>query len=477
MLFCSIEFIFLFMPTFLLIYYTVPEKYGNLVLFLGSLFFYAYGEHRFFWLILVSLVIHYALTRYSQGKSRKCQRVCLVVMLVYGFGMLFIFKYMDFFAANWNHLAVWLADRGSSVKLPHVNAPEVSLPLGISFYTFQIAAYAIDVYRGQVKPEERFVDLGAFLSMFPQLIAGPIVLYHDVSAQLKKRVLSWRHMENGIKTFIIGLSLKMLLANTFGILWNQVQTAGVSAASVPMAWLGALGYTFQIYFDFQGYSMMAMGLGEMLGFRIPRNFRHPYMATSVTDFWRRWHMTLSGWFKNYVYIPLGGSRHGKVRMLFNMFVVWLLTGLWHGATTAFIAWGALHGFFIIVERIGFKKILDKIGFLRYVYTGLVVLFGWVIFRVANLQPALQYIRRMLTPWQYTQSTYALRELIGNRCIVMAVVGVLGMGLLQVGIKRFCPTAEKLKGGVLELVYCMFLIVASMLLLVNGTYSPAIYLNF
>ena len=200
------------MPTFLLIYYTVPEKYGNLVLFLGSLFFYAYGEHRFFWLILVSLVIHYALTRYSQGKSRKCQRGCLVVMLVYGFGMLFIFKYMDFFAANWNHLAVWLADRGSSVKLPHVNAPEVSLPLGISFYTFQIAAYAIDVYRGQVKPEERFVDLGAFLSMFPQLIAGPIVLYHDVSAQLKKRVLSWRHMENGIKTFIIGLSLKMLLA-------------------------------------------------------------------------------------------------------------------------------------------------------------------------------------------------------------------------------------------------------------------------
>ena len=163
------------MPIFLLIYYTVPEKYGNLILFLGSLFFYAYGEHRFFWLILVSLVIHYALTRYSQGKSRKCQRICLVVMLVYGFGMLFIFKYMDFFVANWNHLAVWLADRGSSVKLPHVNAPEVSLPLGISFYTFQIAAYAIDVYRGQVKPEERFVDLGAFLSMFPQLIAGPIV--------------------------------------------------------------------------------------------------------------------------------------------------------------------------------------------------------------------------------------------------------------------------------------------------------------
>lgn len=259
MLFCSIEFIFLFMPIFLLIYYTVPEKYGNLILFLGSLFFYAYGERKFFWLILVSLVLHYGLTRYAEGKSRECQRVCLILLLLYGFGMLFVFKYMDFFAANWNHLAVWLTDRGSSIQLPQVTVPKVALPLGISFYTFQIAAYVIDVYRGQVKPEKRFIDLGAFLCMFPQLVAGPIVLYHDVAAQLKKRVLSWHHMENGIKTFIIGLSLKMLLANTFGTLWNQVQTAGVSSVSVPMAWLGALAYTFQIYFDFQGYSMMEIG--------------------------------------------------------------------------------------------------------------------------------------------------------------------------------------------------------------------------
>ena len=338
MLFCSIEFIFLFMPIFLLIYYTVPEKYGNLILFLGSLFFYAYGEHRFFWLILVSLVIHYALTRYSQGKSRKCQRICLVVMLVYGFGMLFIFKYMDSFVANWNHLAVWLADRGSSVKLPHVNAPEVSLPLGISFYTFQIAAYAIDVYRGQVKPEERFVDLGAFLSMFPQLIAGPIVLYHDVSAQL--------------------------------------------------------GYTFQIYFDFQGYSMMAMGLGEMLGFRIPRNFRHPYMATSVTDFWRRWHMTLSGGFKNYVYIPLGGSRHGKVRMLFNMFVVWSLTGLWHGAGWNFILWGMYYFSLLMIEKLFLLRFFEKYPVVGWCFTFPAVVTGWVIFASDNLSAVKTYLMQM-----------------------------------------------------------------------------------
>ena len=382
------------MPIFLLIYYTVPEKYGNLILFLGSLFFYAYGEHRFFWLILVSLVIHYALTRYSQGKSRKCQRICLVVMLAYGFGMLFIFKYMDFFVANWNHLAVWLADRGSSVKLPHVNAPEISLPLGISFYTFQIAAYAIDVYRGQVKPEERFVDLGAFLSMFPQLIAGPIVLYHDVSAQLKKRVLSWRHMENGIKTFIIGLSLKMLLANTFGILWNQVQTAGVSAASVPMVWLGALGYTFQIYFDFQGYSMMAMGLGEMLGFRIPRNFRHPYMATSVTDFWRRWHMTLGSWFRDYVYIPLGGSRCSKGKMIRNLLVVWLLTGMWHGAGWNFLLWGFLLFVLVTVEKLCLLKVFRRVPILGHVYMILAIPLSWLIFAISDPRQIWIYVQRL-----------------------------------------------------------------------------------
>ena len=332
----------------------------------------------------MSLVLHYGLTRYAEGKSRECQRVCLILLLLYGFGMLFVFKYMDFFAANWNHLAVWLTDRGSSIQLPQVTVPKVALPLGISFYTFQIAAYVIDVYRGQVKPEKRFIDLGAFLCMFPQLIAGPIVLYHDVAAQLKKRVLSWHHMENGIKTFIIGLSLKMLLANTFGTLWNQVQTAGVSSASVPMAWLGALAYTFQIYFDFQGYSMMAMGLGEMLGFRIPRNFRHPYMATSVTDFWRRWHMTLSSWFKNYVYIPLGGSRHGKLRMLFNMFVVWSLTGLWHGAGWNFVLWGLYYFALLAIEKLFLLKFFEKCPVIGWCFTFPAVVTGWVIFASDNL---------------------------------------------------------------------------------------------
>ena len=284
MLFCSIEFIFFFLPVFLLVYFLVPQSWSNVVLFAGSLFYYWYGEREYFILILLSLVIHYALWLFCAGKSRRVRRICLVIMLAYSFGMLFTFKYLDFFTENWNLLGAWLAARGSSIVLPQLEPPHLTLPLGISFYTFQISAYAMDVCRGQVKPEKRFASLGAFLCMFPQLIAGPIVLYHQVSRQLKRRKINWHHMENGIKTFIIGLSLKMLLANTFGTLWNQVQTWGVSSVSVALVWVGALAYTFQIYFDFQGYSMMAMGLGEMLGFRIPRNFNHPYTAVSVTDF-------------------------------------------------------------------------------------------------------------------------------------------------------------------------------------------------
>lgn len=413
MLFCSIEFIFLFLPLFLLIYYLVPVKYGNLVLFLGSLFFYAYGERVYFVLILLSLLVHYGLTLFAEGRSRRCQTVCLIVMLVYGFGMLFFFKYMNFFADNWNLLSDYLIARESEWQLPKVTVPEVTLPLGISFYSFQIAAYAIDVYRRQVEPEKNFVNLGAFLCMFPQLIAGPIVLYHQVSQQLKVRSINWRHMENGIKTFIIGLSQKMLLANTFDALWRQVQTAGVSAASVPLVWLGALGYTFQIYFDFQGYSLMAMGLGEMLGFRIPRNFRHPYMATSVTDFWRRWHMTLSGWFKNYVYIPLGGSRHGRARMIFNMLIVWSLTGLWHGAGWNFVLWGLYYFVLLTIEKLFLLKFFDKHRVIGWCYTFVAAVTGWVIFAMDSLDGLKLYLMRMFgylgEPSQWTMNMDILQQ--------------------------------------------------------------------
>lgn len=393
MLFCSIEFIFFFLPVFLLIYYLVPQRYSNLVLFLGSIFFYWYGEHRYFILILVSLAVHFILTAVSEGKSRGVQRLCLILMLAYGFGSLFVFKYLGFFQTNWNHLAAYLAAQ-KGWQLPALNLTVPDLPIGISFYTFQIAAYAVDVYRGRVKREKSFIRLGAFLCMFPQLIAGPIVLYGQVADRLKKRKLSWDRIEDGLKLFIIGLSLKMLLANTFGILWNQAQTWGISSLSVPVIWMAVFAYTFQIYFDFQGYSLMAMGLGEMLGFKIPRNFRHPYTAISVTDFWRRWHITLSGWFRDYVYIPLGGSRKGLPRTILNMFIVWAFTGLWHGASWNFVLWGLYYFVLLVIERLFLGKILQHLPGLRWAYTFIAVSTGWVIFAVTDLSVLRSFLSGM-----------------------------------------------------------------------------------
>ena len=480
MVFSTSIFIYLFLPITLLIYYIAPKKSKNFIILLSGLVFYSWGEPIYVVVMLISTMIDYfagLVMNHFEGKKLP-RKLCLIVSVVMNLGLLGVFKYSGFIAENINAIA------GSQIiDINNMNffgidfLPMNMLPIGISFFTFQSMSYTIDLYMGNVKVQKNPISFAAFVTLFPQIVAGPIVRYDDVAKELDDRTITIDLIYDGIIRFIIGLSKKVLIANSIGALWTAVKSTDISQVSVVSSWLGILAFTFQIYFDFSGYSDMAIGLGKMMGFHFPENFNYPYLSKSISEFWRRWHISLSSWFRDYLYIPLGGNRKGKIRTYLNLAIVFFATGLWHGATTAFIAWGALHGFFIIVERIGFKKILDKIGFLRYVYTGLVVLFGWVIFRVANLQPALQYIRRMLTPWQYTQSTYALRELIGNRCIVMAVVGVLGMGLLQVGIKRFCPTAEKLKGGVLELVYCMFLIAASMLLLVNGTYSPAIYLNF
>ena len=462
MVFSSVIFLCLFLPIVLGGYYLLPKREAkNLWLIAASLLFYAFSGLWYVLLLLFSVFCNYLAGLFVSGRKG-----VLYVAVAVNLGVLGVFKYLTFLVRTVNQLP------GVAIAVP-----SIVLPVGISFFTFQGLSYVIDVYRNERLKSTRFRDVLLYIALFPQLVAGPIVRYEDVADEIKSRRHTLEQLANGLRRFIIGLSKKLMIADVCGSVVTLIYSAKSSALDSRTAWLAAVCYLIQIYFDFSGYSDMAIGLGLCFGFHFKENFNYPYLSGSIQEFWRRWHISLSSWFRDYLYIPLGGNRKGKIRTYLNLAIVFFATGLWHGATTAFIAWGALHGFFIIVERIGFKKILDKIGFLRYVYTGLVVLFGWVIFRVANLQPALQYIRRMLTPWQYTQSTYALRELIGNRCIVMAVVGVLGMGLLQVGIKRFCPTAEKLMGGVLELVYCMFLIAASMLLLVNGTYSPAIYLNF
>ncbi len=372
MLFCSEEFIFLFLPVFLIIYYLVPAKIKNLVLFLGSLWFYFTGEKTWFFLIIISLVLHFLVTMWMQKLSEGGRWLLLVILLVYDFGTLVFFKYAACIFPEWR----------------------LTLPLGISFYTFQIAAYAIDVYR---RPEEytgNFITLGAYLTMFPQLIAGPIVLFKDVKQQLKNREVKLDNLEEGLKLFVVGISYKMLIANTLGNLWHEIQVVGVESISSPIAWLGALAYSLQLYFDFNGYSLMAIGLGQMLGFELPRNFRQPYLAVSVTDFWRRWHITLGTWFREYVYIPLGGSRKGTPRMIFNLLIVWIFTGMWHGAGWNFLLWGLYYFAFLVLEKLLWRDFMEKHSVLGQIYALLVALVGWVIFALNNLSEVGIYLKKM-----------------------------------------------------------------------------------
>lgn len=383
MLFCSKEFIFVFLPILLIIYYAVPWRFKNLVVFIGSLIFYAFGELKYIPLILISLVLNYVFALLIESKKRgngyrnksaRNLRICfLVLSLLYNFGMLFIFKYFKFFTGIDNGL---------------------TLPLGISFYTFQIVSYVIDVFRDDVKAEKNIVNLGVYLCMFPQLIAGPIVIYSDVEKQIKKRRHSLDLFQDGIRVFTIGLAFKMIIANVCGMCWNSTQMYGIEGISTPMAWIGMFAYTFQIYFDFYGYSLMAIGLGKMIGFKLPTNFNNPYMATSVTDFWRRWHITLSRWFRDYVYIPLGGSRCSMPRTILNMFIVWALTGLWHGASLNFVLWGLFFFVFLTLEKLGLKKLFDRFPVIGHMYIIFLIPLGWMIFAIENVSDIGLYFTRL-----------------------------------------------------------------------------------
>lgn len=337
MLFSSLEFIFRFLPLFFLCYFVMPARGRNAVLLLGSLVFYAIGEPLYILLMIGSIFVNYGAARLmAAARSRAGKRLWLIAVLLFDLGALFVFKYFDFFAANVNALA------GGEV-LPLL---ELELPLGISFYTFQIISYVADLYTEKLEAPGTLLEFGTYVCMFPQLIAGPILQYREVSGQLRERRHTVWQVEQGLELFCLGLGSKVLLANKISIFWNQVQGIGFSSISTPVAWMGAAAFSFEIYFDFWGYSLMAMGLGRMMGFTIPRNFSVPYMACSATEFWRRWHITLGRFFREYVYIPLGGNRGGRLRTVFNLFLVWALTGLWHGASWNFVVWGL--GFFVLL---------------------------------------------------------------------------------------------------------------------------------
>lgn len=392
MLFCSEEFIFVFLPVFMLVYYITPERWRNLILLAGSLWFYFFGERTWFFLIILSILLHFFGTSLMRGKEQRVRKRILLLLMCYDFGSLFVFKYLPFVAGEINKGIQWLNGRGGS--LPQLPGIELSLPLGISFYTFQIAAYAIDVYRRPEEYEKDVIAVGTYVCMFPQLIAGPIVLFRDVAEQMKKRKVDFQGLEEGLKLFTVGLGYKMLIANVLGNLWHEIQVVGIESISSTMAWMGAVAFSLQLYFDFNGYSLMAMGLGRMLGFSIPRNFNHPYIAVSVTDFWRRWHITLSTWFREYVYIPLGGNRKGTGRMLGNLFVVWALTGIWHGAGWNFLIWGIYYFLLLLLEKTVTGGFLKKHHGIGRLYTLIMVVTGWVIFNLEDIKSIGIYLGKM-----------------------------------------------------------------------------------
>ena len=393
MVFSSLTFLFAFLPIFLVLYYCSPAKYRNGLLFTGSLVFYGIGEPLYLCLIICSVLVNLGIGLLIDRSERLSgKRLWLITGLLYNFGLLFFFKYTNFFLENINGV-LRLCHSSTQLKLL-----ELTLPLGISFYTFQIVSYIVDVYRGKVKADHSVISLGAYLCMFPQLIAGPIVVYSDIRRELHERTITIHNLDDGLKTFILGLGFKVLLANRVGTLWNEVCTIGFESISTPLAWLGSLAYSMQLYFDFCGYSLMAIGLGKMLGFTIPENFHHPYLSRSVTDFWRRWHITLGAWFREYVYIPLGGNRKGRIRTIVNLGIVWLLTGFWHGAAWNFILWGVFIFLLEILEKnlllpvLNHKSIAAHI--FSHIYMILYILVSWTIFAISDFNQLAMYLARM-----------------------------------------------------------------------------------
>ncbi len=398
MVFSSLIFLLLFFTASILLYYAVPFRFKNAVILLSGILFYAWGEPIYVVVMLLSTMIDYCaglvMNRFEGRKVPR--RICLIVSVVMNLGLLGVFKYSGFIAENVNLIA-----GRELIDIAHMNffgldfLPMNLLPIGISFFTFQSMSYTIDLYLGKIKVQKNPITFAAFVTLYPQIVAGPIVRYDDIAAELDSRRIDLDLIYDGIVRFITGLGKKVLLANGIGQLWETASACAPGELSVLTAWLGIIGYTLQIYFDFSGYSDMAIGLGKMMGFHFPENFNYPYLSKSISEFWRCWHMTLGAWFRSYVYIPLGGNRKGMARTVFNLAVTWLLTGIWHGASWNFILWGVLYGVMIILEKLFLGKLLEKLpAAAGWLYTMLLVVLGWVLFASANLSSAFGYMGAM-----------------------------------------------------------------------------------
>lgn len=459
MVFSSILFLFRFLPAFLILYFVVPKRARNLVLFLGSLVFYAWGEPVYVVLMLFSTLSDYIhgllIARYRGKRAATC---FLISSVAINLGLLGFFKY-------------------SGLNLP--------LPIGISFYTFQTMSYTIDVYRGEVEAQKNILDFGVFVAMFPQLIAGPIVKYKVVAKELRMRHASLEDMAEGAGRFIIGLGKKVLLANNIGQLF--VEAAGQENLSLLMAWLGILAYAFQIYFDFSGYSDMAIGLGRIMGFHFPENFNYPYIAVSVTDFWRRWHMSLSSWFREYVYIPLGGNRKGLRRQLLNIVIVWSLTGIWHGAGWNFLLWGMWFAVFLILEKVILGKTLANLPkFAGWIYTMAVVLVSWCFFSLEKTDTIIRFLKSMFGMGGAGLANQEAWYMLGNYAVLLVIlaIGALPLGKKAVEwIQVQCAKGTKAGPvlsvclGIAEKLFFVAVLLLSIANIVDASYNPFLYFRF
>lgn len=466
MVFSSLLFLFMYLPVVLLIYYAVPFKYRNLFLFFANLVFYGWGEPVYVVLMIFSTIVDYTcgyfIDKY-RTKNKKVAKAFLITSVVTNLSLLGFFKYAGFLANTLN------------VAIPILNLPvvKVPLPIGISFYTFQTMSYSIDVYRNDAPVQKNIVTFGTYVSLFPQLIAGPIVRYKDVAYQLDHRKETLNNFTKGVRLFCIGLGKKILLANQMGLMWDSIRATN-EANGWFGSWLGIIAYSFQIYFDFSGYSDMACGLGNMLGFEFLKNFDYPYISKSITEFWRRWHISLGTWFREYVYIPLGGNRKGPYRQILNLLIVWFLTGFWHGAAYNYMLWGLYFGLILIIEKLVLKKWLDKSpAFVQHIYSLILIIFGWVIFFFEDIRELGAFVVNMFSFGGTFIGEKALSIIISNTPLIL--IAAIASTPLMITLYR--KIENKKIRLIIDSLFCMFILFMCTASLVNQSYNPFIYFRF
>ena len=459
MLFSSITFIYYFLPILLLIYFIVPKKIKNLTLLIFSLIFYFLGEPKYIIVLLLSCIINYVISKLM--KYKKYKKALLILAIIYNVGQLLVFKYTDFFIDNINN-----------IFNTNISFMYIVMPIGISFFTFQALGYVIDVYNKKHKPASSLIDFMTYVSLFPQLIAGPIVRYSDIQNELVKRETSFSKFSEGIKRFVIGLSKKVLIANVLGeIITFLIEETVVSA------WLKPILFTLQIYYDFSGYSDMAIGLGLMFGFRFLENFNYPLIASSITDFWRRWHISLSSWFRDYIYIPLGGNKVSKLKHVRNIFIVWFLTGFWHGASWNFILWGLYFFIFLMIEKYLLKKYLDKTKVIKHIYTVLIVIISFLIFNTESIPDIINSLKNMFFMNDISiiskETLYYLRS-----NLVLFIVAIIGATpLMKVVIGKLKETKFVKVINILEPITYIILLTLTTAFLIDASFNPFLYFRF